>query len=562
MQFTARLASHLDACRQHLAALIDRRPLLACLLAGVLLAFALPPYGIFPLIFIALPILCRSLSTASVRAAFWRGLLFAFGMLAGSLYWIANSMFVDLASFWWAIPLAVAGLPFYLSLYTGAATALYVALQRRFVFSPTAGVILLALLLNLAEVARSTILTGFAWNLFGQVWQHAPTMLQSLSLIGIYGLSLLTWLLALSPVLVFNARRSSQLAGVLILLTVLSLDLWGAHRLSRAGDPTEQAMVEGVRLRLVQPAIPQNLKANPAAHEANFETTLDLSALPTTMPKTLAKALRLDATDTTAPTHIIWPEAAVPFLLERDEDARLAIGARTPEDGLTILGAPTKRFTEDGTHEWGNSIVTVDSIGALRQIYDKGHLVPFGEYFPLRAPLAKIGISVNAIAAGSSDFTPGPGPMAITLKGLPPVSPSVCYEIIFPGHVAPRAYEGMRWLAGGMAGDRPGWLLNVTNDGWFGDSIGPYQHFEIARLRAIEEGLPLIRVANTGISGVIDPYGRVLAQTAMNARTVLDTGLPVSLPPTLFSRVTELPYLFMLMACGLLILRLHNRRHS
>ena len=494
-----------------------------CFAAGAVAALALPPLGAFPLLFLTLPLLFLALEGQRPRAAAWRCFAYIWGTLVFSLYWIADSMLVDLAHFWWAVPLSILGLPLYLSLYAGAAGALYGWLRRRFAIGSFAAVPLLAVLLTLSDLARGTLLTGFPWSIPSTAWLWLPELRQSLSLLGSYGLTLLTYLLALTPILFALRKPAARRLGGGIVLIALSLTAWGAVRLAAPDSPT----VEGIRLRLVQPNIAQDLKWNPDAREANFTRTLSLSSLPTPV-----RSL--------APTHIIWPEAAVPFLLENDEEARLALAARTPPGGLTLVGAPWRSFTETGEKQYTNSLVAVTETGAIRQRYEKAHLVPFGEYFPWRGLIKRVlGLDVSAIAAGSNDYSAGPGPQTLRLGTLPPVSPLICYEVIFPHGVVDQS-------------NRPGWLLNITNDGWFGQTAGPHQHFELARDRAIEEGLPLVRVANTGISGVIDGYGRVLAATALGIATVVDTTLPVSLPPTLFAQYGDMVLLAGILSCLML----------
>jgi apolipoprotein N-acyltransferase len=217
---------------------------------------------------------------------------------------------------------------------------------------------------------------------------------------------------------------------------------------------------------------------------------------------------------------VIWPETAVPFALERNPGLAQALAAAVPPGGLLITGVPRVSEGAGGT-AWHNGMVALDGSGAVRATFDKFHLVPFGEYVPIRwIP------GVDRIAPGESDFTPGPGPVTVELPGFPPVSPLICYEVIFPGEVT-------------QPGRRPQWLLNLTNDAWFGLSTGPHQHFAAARLRAVEEGLPLVRVANTGISGVVDAHGRVLAKLELGAEGVIDAALPNALPATPFARFGE-----------------------
>ena len=274
---------------------------------------------------------------------------------------------------------------------------------------------------------------------------------------------------------------------------------YGAERL--AGSTS--ASVEGVVLRLVQPNIPQTLKWDSSLAESH-----------------LLKQMRMSASGDSARriTHVIWPETAVPFALERSPGLAAALAPAVPRGGLLITGILRVTQGADGP-SWHNSMVALDGSGTVRASFDKFHLVPFGEYVPIRwIP------GVSRIAPGETDFTPGPGPATVELPGLPPVSPLICYEVIFPGAVV-------------EPGTRPAWLLNLTNDAWFGLSTGPHQHFASARLRAVEEGLPLVRVANSGISGVIDPYGRVLAKLDLGREGVLDAALPRALPPTPYARL-------------------------
>jgi apolipoprotein N-acyltransferase len=273
-------------------------------------------------------------------------------------------------------------------------------------------------------------------------------------------------------------------------------------------------------LRVVQPNIAQTLKWVPAERARNFERLLELTASP--------------AASGAAPvTHVIWPETAVPFFLERDAGARQAMASVTPSGGGIITGAPRVRTEADGGNRFWNSLHAVDGSGAVVASYNKSHLVPFGEYMPLRGILP-----VGGIAAGATDFSSGPGPATLQVPGLPPFSPLICYEVIFPGAVKD-------------SGNRPDWLLNVTNDAWYGNSAGPHQHFAISRVRAVEEGLPLVRSANTGISGIVDGYGRVTAYLALGERGIVDAGLPRALPITPYGQVGDIILVVLLMSFSL-----------
>jgi apolipoprotein N-acyltransferase len=281
------------------------------------------------------------------------------------------------------------------------------------------------------------------------------------------------------------------LAAVGIGLAVLAT-IWvgGAIRLAGAIDGT----VTGVRLRLVQANIDPANKGDPGQPEHILDRHL---------------ALTLDTPGFAEVSHVIWPETATLFLLEREPEIRAQLAEAAPAGGALITGAPRGQpATGEPARVW-NSLAAIDRSGTVVGSFDKFHLVPFGEYVPVRSLLPFL----SKFTPGSMDFSAGPGPRTLRLPGLPPVGPLICYEAIFPDQVVDTS-------------DRPAWLLNLTNDGWFGKSTGPYQHFVSARLRAVEEGLPLVRAANTGISGVIDSYGRVAAQSELGEMRVLDVALP------------------------------------
>jgi len=497
-----------------LASLGGWRRYLAAFLLGAIAVLALPPFNMLPVNF--LPVLLVSFpglvwltdGNTGYRSAFALGWSFGFGFFVAGLYWIAAALFVDIAHFWWLVPFAVAGVPAGLAIFTGLALLVSYGLCRVLRLGGTGRVLALVFCWCAAEWLRGHILTGFPWNLIGYAWSGsfpgALALLQLASLTGIYGLSLLTVLVACLAARLgdFSGRRSLALLAALLLVGLPAA--WGAYRLS-SGPPGD---VPNVTLRLVQPSIPQTMKQDPAALLGNFRRLFALSTSPATTP----------------PTAIIWPEDAAPPFLDRDGGARQALAQAAPQNGYVITGTTrTDPAPEAPTHVW-NSLVAVDHDGAIRASYDKFHLVPFGEYVPLRNILP-----IQKITPGTIDFSAGPGPRTIALPGLPPFSPLICYEAIFPGAVVDPAH-------------RPDWLLNVTDDAWYGFTSGPFQHFAIARLRAIEEGLPLARVGDNGISAMFDPYGRITAQLALDDVGVLDVKLPQALPPTLYSRIGDLPF--------------------
>jgi apolipoprotein N-acyltransferase len=485
------------------------RRAIAALGLGVAAAAALPPVDAVPLLIVAFTGLVWLLDGAPRwRGALWIGWWFGLGFFTAGLYWIAAALLVDVAQFWWLLPFAVLGLPAFFGLFTAAVAVACRALGASGVGRPLA----LATLWTAAEFARGHVLTGFPWNLIGSAWTDVGAVLQAASLVGIYGLSWATVALAALPAVLAAPGRDGwravpQAASMLGLgvAVLIAMAAGGALRLAAApavGDP--EAAVPGVRLRLVQPDVAQQLKWRDSERVAIFRGLLELSRTPAAP----------------APTTIVWPEAATPFLFEQSREARAAAAAIVPPGGLLITGTPRATKRPDGSTEFWNGVVVLGRADVVRGGYDKFHLVPFGEYVPLSwlLPVAMIA------PGGGGAFSAGPGPRTLHLPGLPPVSPLICYEIIFPGAVIDPA-------------DRPQWILNLTNDAWYGDSSGPYQHFASAVARAVEQGMPVARAAQTGISGVIDPYGRVIARLGLGRRGVVDAPLPIALPTaTIYQR--------------------------
>lgn len=497
-----------------LASLTGLRRHLAAALLGALAAAALPPVDMTPVLLIAFPgLVWLADGNGGYKSAFALGWSFGFGFFVAGLYWIAAALFVDIAQFWWLVPFAVAGVPAGLAIFTATALAVSHALCRWLRLGGTGRVLALVLCWSGAEWLRGHILTGFPWNLIGYAWSGAfpgaIAMLQMTSLGGIYGLSLLTVLVACLPARLgdFSGRRSLSLVAALVLIAAPAA--WGAYRLAQ-GHPAD---VPGVTLRLVQPSIPQTFKNDPAQLLGNFRRLFALSTSPAAV----------------TPTAIIWPEDAAPPFLDRDGGARQALAQAAPPNGYIITGTTrTDPPPQAPTHVW-NSLVAIDHAGTIVASYDKFHLVPFGEYVPLRGLLP-----MQKITPGTIDFSAGDGPHTITLPGLPPFSPLICYEAIFPGAVVDPAH-------------RPDWLLNITDDAWYGFTSGPFQHVAIARVRAVEEGLPLARDGDNGVSAMFDPYGRVVARLDLDAIGVLDVKLPQALPPTLYSRVGDIPFFIALL---------------
>ncbi len=401
--------------------------------------------------------------------------------------------------FGWLAPIAPVALAALMALFPAAAAAA-TRLSRT---SGVGRVLVFAAAWTLFEWVRSWAFSGFPWNLIGSVWTFSDAMIQAGAFIGTYGLGLLTLAAAAMPAALVGERPGDEGAGLRPLVAALAVlalvGAGGSARLVLAG-PSET--VPDVRLRLVQPNIPQAEKWKPELRGQHFLSQLRMGSLPGDPP----------------PTHVIWAEAAAPFFLAETPEALALLAEATPEKGLSIVGTLRRSLPGEPYQIW-NSLLAVTRPGAVVAAYDKSHLVPFGEYVPFRSILG-----LSSVAAGAADFSAGYGIATLSLPGLPEVSPLICYEVIFPAAVTDR--------------DRPPrWLLNLTNDGWYGQSPGPYQHFASARLRAVEEGLPLVRVANTGISAIIDAHGRVIDQLPLGAQGLIDGPLPVALASaTLYGR--------------------------
>ena len=470
-----------------LAAFSGWRADVAMLATGALCAAALPPVYAIPVLLFGIPALLAALgNTAGFWGAFRRGWWFGFGLNLVGLYWITEAILIEAARFWWLVPLAVPALAAVMAVFVGATSAL-----ARLARPGWRRVFALAGAWTLADLARQFIATGFPWNPMGSVWEMpgwpGDTMIQPAAAIGVHGLTLLTLLLAAVPILGWRWRGAA----------LGSLALWagaGTLRLERmpADDPGAPHVV------VVQGNVPQGQKWDRTLVESIFGRYLALSA----------DGLRQAGP---GPAMVLWPETASPFQLETDASAREAITAVTGS-AVALIGAV--RFGRDGRPR--NSLFALTAGGATSRTFDKWHLVPFGEYQPDWLPLG-----VQLVPGGG--FAPGPGPVTLSPPGFPPVGPLICYEAIFSGQVVDR-------------GNRPAWMANVTNDAWFGNSTGPRQHLAAARMRAVEEGLPLIRAANTGISAIFDAYGHEISRLGMGQTGVLVAPLPRALPPTPFGR--------------------------
>lgn len=503
-----------------LAALKGWKRSLAAFAAGVAGAFAQAPLYLLPLMALAFSALVILVDGArggarAARAGFAIGWFFGFGYFLVSLYWVGFAFLVQAAEFGWMAPFAVSGLPAFLALFTGGA----MALAARFEAAGWRRIFAVAFLFMLAEYARGHLLTGLPWNLPGQALAGAAAGAQSAAIWGVYGLSLVALLIAMAPVAFVGARNGALKGAALCLVALGALYAAGALRL--ALTPAEDHA--DAYVRIVQPNIPQREKIEGELWRRNYDRHIALSSAPG------PAAGRL---------FILWPENAVPVIDEVREGLD-RLSAALPKNAVLVAGAVRRDTGPDGATRYFNSISVIAETPQGRRAvahYDKHHLVPFGEYLPLEGLLRRVGLA--QLAPYDDGFDKGAGPATISVGG-PSFAPLVCYEAIFPGRIHP-------------ADQRPDWIATVTNDSWFGDSAGPRQHFDQARLRAIETGLPMARSANSGVSGLIDGAGRVRARIALYETGVIDAALPRALPETFYARFGDAVFWLLMAGAGLI----------
>ena len=473
------------------------------MILGYLFTLCFAPYYYLPLGFLSITGLLILIDIAKSNSrAFFYAFAFAFGHHVTGLYWISNSLLVDADRFAWLIPFAISLIPAYLSIYIGSISYC----TKRLKYKGLAKIFFFSGIWVMAEIIRSKAFTGFPWNLGGYIFLKSPEFSQAASYIGVYGLSLMALLLFSAPYYVYYSIseaiknnkvivRASISITYLLPLSILFIfvSYWGGQRITNFKDRFEETKV-----RIVQPNISQRDKFDPRMIGDNIYKYISLS---------VSKSQK---GTNYVPDLIIWPEAAIPLNLSKEKDFVNSLQDIIPYGSNLIMG--TIRTTDEKSY---NSIQIVDSEGVLQDdYYDKFHLVPFGEYIPLRKYFPFV---VSSIANGIGDFGTGYGTVNMQLSNSGVFSPLICYEIVFPGNVINKEKSFY---------ERAKWILNVTNDSWFGLTSGPYQHLDKARMRAIEEGVPVVRAAGTGISAIIDSYGRVLKKLDMKVAGVIDSKVP------------------------------------
>jgi apolipoprotein N-acyltransferase len=522
------------------------------LLAGAVGALSLAPLNVLPSLAVTFvasvwlldgsvakykPAPGRRVDRRAIFDALGIGWWVGFGYFVAGLWWLGAAFLVDAEEFAWALPLGVAGLPAVLACFT----ALGFAGARVLWSTGPSRILVFALSLAVSEWLRATALTGFPWNAFGMALGNHLALAQVASLVGLHGLTLLVLMIFASPATLIDTRpwRERAAAPVLGMALLAGLFVLGSGRLLLY--PT--TFDDQVKLRIVQPN---------TAQDENFVAERSNEILNHYLQVSSQSSQQFE-TGLAEITHLVWPESAFPFFLARDQDA-LSIIANTLGPTNLITGAARMETVQAGglpgeiqKMSYFNAIQVIGSPdGSILDSYDKVHLVPFGEYLPFSGLLESFGIRQFVHIPGG--FEPGVARKLIEAPGLPKIFPMICYEAIFPGVIDPALRR------------QAGLIVNVSNDGWFGATAGPYQHLAQARLRSIEEGLPLIRAANTGMSAVIDPYGRIIGRLGLNLEGVLDTALPLPASAPLFAKAPLLaPFAFFASVVALL-LGLRRRR--
>jgi apolipoprotein N-acyltransferase len=481
---------------------------LAAAVLGLITALALPPVTLAPALLIGLPGLLALIDGSRTwRVAMRRGLVFGLVHHLAGLYWVTEAVLVEAADFWWAVPLAVPVL--------AAVLAVFIALPCSIARLAEPGWRRAAVLAGcwvFGDLGRQFALTGFPWNPLGSATEMPGLLglvfMQPAAWVGVGGLTLGVVLLSCAPA----AGRKTFLPalGGLAIWALVGVTLLHRH----AGPPPglEAVIAQGNVSEIEHRDHWQDRGWSAGIFERYLRLTREGLAQAEAKP---------DAATTRR--FVVWPETASPFWLQQDDNARLAVAASAQGAVATLAGSA--RQDGDKAH---NSLIVVMPDGSVGGFYDKHHLVPYGEYFPAYLP----------IRLGERGWDPGPGLKTLHIPGLPPIGPLICYEAAFPAQVA-------------VETDRPALLVNITNDSWFGTSAGPRQHLAAARMRAVEEGLPVIRAANTGISAVIDSHGRVLERLGLDRQGVVVAAVPGDMPRTPASRMgLAAPALLALFCCG------------
>ncbi len=465
-------------------------------------------------------------SAPTRKRMFWDGWWWGWGFYMTGLYWFCIALLTDPEKFGWLIPPCLFGLNAIIAIYPAIACLIMSYLRIRGLTK----ILVFTIVWTVVEYARGHLFTGFPWNLPGYAFGFSDASLQLASIAGAYGLTWFSVLLGTSPVALGVKKKGAIYAGVLWAIFLLGT-IWGGGRLHQANAlAEEQRYVPKVLLRLVQANIAQPNKWEPQLQMEGLRQHAELTRSPG-----LEKV-----------THVIWSETAVPFAINKGEPITKRLGDLLPENAVLITGSLRTQGEGENWDIW-NSLNAINHNGDIVASYDKVHLVPFGEFLPLRNVLPKSWLT----PVGEKDFAIGTEGALMNVPGLPPILPLICYEVIFPELPLP------------ADGTRPQMLLSVTNDAWFGMSTGPHQHFEMARMRAVEQGVPMVRVGNTGISAVINSFGQVTDSMPLGQKGFIDAKLPVALADdTTCNKFNKIFLPFLIFFGVLLLLKQQARQKS
>lgn len=488
-----------------------RRALIA-FAAGAASALAMPPFGIWPVLALTVPFAVWLVDGASGESraksalgAAGVGFLFGFGYFLAGLWWIGSAFLVDADVFGWLLPIAVTGLPALLASTTAAAFGL-----ARLLWTPGwTRILTFAAIVGLGEYARGHLFTGFPWNSFGYALADQVWLGQFASVVGVEGLTFMALAIFAAPAVLADAEPSRRFMTAAV-FALAGLAGFGGVRLHYLADNSFDSRV---RVRAIQPEIPQDMKSQEEERDTLMDAYLALSD----------EARGPERRGFADAELVVWPESAFPFLLARAPDALARIGRSLARGSVLVTGSIRgERRADQAEADFWNALYMIGDDGSVRATYDKIHLVPFGEYLPLQSLLESFGL--ESLTRQRGGFATGSRRAVITLPQGPRFRPLICYEAIFPEEVQPD--------------ERPDFLLNVTNDAWFGRTPGPYQHAAQARVRSVEQGLPMVRSANGGVSFIIDAYGRTVSALPLGTRGVVDGFLPSPIAPTVFVRTS------------------------
>ncbi|MBZ9678072.1 apolipoprotein N-acyltransferase [Mesorhizobium sp. ES1-1] len=510
-----------------------RRALVA-FLAGALAVLGQAPYDFFAACFISFPVLVWLIDGATgdasdsllrrLRPAFAVGWWFGFGYFLAGLWWIGSALLVEADSFAWALPFALIGIPFALAFFYG-----FAAMIARTMWTNDIGrIAALAFGFALTEWLRGFLFTGFPWNAIGYAAMPVPLLMQSISITGMVGMNALAVFVFALPALL-AARRHLRLGAALFVLLIAAHVGFGFISLSAPETPAARSL----DVRIVQPAVDLSEKWDASVRDRIFATLMGLSA-------------EAPGPGRQKPQLILWPETSVPFLFTERPDALTALGDMLAPGQMLMAGVVREEGSGATTDSrYYNSVVAINDKGEIADAVDKVHLVPFGEYLPFADLLSRFGL--EQLVAGPMNFAAGNERHAIMLPDGLRALPFICYEVIFPDLVEKGAKSAEL-------------IVNVTNDAWFGDTPGPYQHFRQAQIRAVENGLPLLRAANNGISAVVDPRGRIVDALAIDARGAIDVHLPISAQAVLSSGQRRINGMLIMLLFGMAALMLSVRQ--